>query len=91
MKKNMEYGMNNEINVIVILVIKVLLVFYLCLEYREEGCILLYWEDKFIMIVFLDGSLEGNFEVEGKIIKMVIELKCFVLNLYNNVFERYIL
>lgn len=43
------------------------------------------------MIVFLDGSLEGNFEVEGKIIKMVIELKCFVLNLYINVFERYIL
>lgn len=90
-KKNMEYGTNNEINAIATLVTKVLPVLHPCLEYREEGCIPLYREDKFTMIVSPDGSLEGNSEVEGKTTKMAIELKCPVSNLHTNVPERYIL
>lgn len=90
-KKNMEYGTNNEINAIATLVTKVLPVLHPCLEYREEGCIPLYREDKFTMIVSPDGSLEGNSEVESKTTEMAIELKCPVSNLHTNVPERYIL
>lgn len=47
---------------------------------QEEGCIPLYREDKFSMIVSSDGSLEVNSEVEGKTTKMAIELTCPVSN-----------
>lgn len=54
-KERIEYGLNNEINVVVMFVGKVLFCFYLLYIFLEEGCVK-YMLDEVYIIVSLDGS-----------------------------------
>lgn len=79
-KQVMRYGIENEENVVVIVVGKVMFVFFLMLIFKEEGCVVIKESEKFIMVVLLDGSLRQG--IFFSFIKIVVEIKCFVNKVY---------
>ena len=79
-RRNMEYGTIHETDAIATVVGRVLPAVFPTLEYFEEGCVRIAYNDKeSFLVVSPDGSLK---ESQNAVPKMMYETKCKTSNLY---------